>query len=106
MEKTPNSCTLASLVALVVVLVLFPVSSWCKEETYKSKETNPGRCLSEDIESKRSSDISYDSFVGLMGRRSAAQQNRAQIKLQPVFSLYATGTACPCSQEYLQKRRG
>lgn len=35
MEKTPNCCTLPSLVALVILL-LFPVRSWCKEDTYKS----------------------------------------------------------------------
>ncbi|KAG8007872.1 hypothetical protein GBF38_013588 [Nibea albiflora] len=75
MERTSTCCTLASLVALVV-LVLFPVRSWCKEDVYKSQtEDKPECCVSGD-ELKRFDDMDYDSFVSLMGRRSAAQPDR------------------------------
>ena len=35
MERTPICCTFASLVALLVLLLL-PMRSWCKEDTYRS----------------------------------------------------------------------
>ncbi|XP_067443609.1 tachykinin-3b [Thunnus thynnus] len=102
MEKIPNCCTFASLVALVI-LVSFPVRSWCEEDAYKSlPEEKPECCVSKDAEMKRLDDIDYDSFVSLMGRRSAPQpdsnrNNRWSRKRM----------ACPCAQtEYLQTRRG
>ncbi|XP_051271785.1 tachykinin-3b [Dicentrarchus labrax] len=74
MERTSNCCTVASLVVLVI-LVLFPLRSWCKEDIYKAtSQAKPECCISEDVE-KRSDDIDYDTFVSLMGRRSAAQPN-------------------------------
>ncbi|XP_034538752.1 tachykinin-3b [Notolabrus celidotus] len=75
MARSPSCSTLASLLALVF-LVLLPVTSWCKAETYKS--TTKGKaecCVSEDAELKRFDDLDYDSFVSLMGRRSEAQPN-------------------------------
>lgn len=38
-------------------------------------QTKPECCVSGDAELKRFDDIDYDSFVSLMGRRSAAQTN-------------------------------
>ncbi|KAK5933857.1 hypothetical protein CgunFtcFv8_014305 [Champsocephalus gunnari] len=62
MEKSPNCrCSLTSLVALII-LVLFPLMSECKVDTYTSL--------------KEAKDMDYGSFVGLMGRRSAAHPNR------------------------------
>ncbi|XP_035802742.2 tachykinin-3b [Amphiprion ocellaris] len=75
MGRTANCCTAASLAALII-LVLFPVRSMCKEEIYKAlREAKPDGCLGEDAALKRFDDIDYDSFVSLMGRRSAAQPN-------------------------------
>uniref|UniRef100_A0A3Q1GIB6 Neuromedin-K n=1 Tax=Acanthochromis polyacanthus TaxID=80966 RepID=A0A3Q1GIB6_9TELE len=75
MGRTANCCTVASLAALII-LVLFPVRSMCKEETYNPlRQEKSDGCLSEDAASKRFDDIDYDSFVSLMGRRSAAQPN-------------------------------
>ncbi|XP_037619385.1 tachykinin-3b [Sebastes umbrosus] len=107
MERTPNfCCTLASMVALVV-LVLFPVRSGCKEDTYKSlTEAKPECCIREDAELKRFKDIDYDSFVGLMGRRSAAQPNRHVDHILADLLGRRTDVACPCAEEYLQTRRG
>ncbi|XP_059185315.1 tachykinin-3b [Centropristis striata] len=104
MERTPNCWTLASLVALVV-LGLFPVRSGCKEVTYISlKKARPECCVREDPEFKRYQDIDYDSFVGLMGRRSPAQPNRHtdQILADLLRRRTITGMACPCDEEYLQ----
>ncbi|KAM8757541.1 tachykinin-3b isoform 2-T3 [Acanthopagrus schlegelii] len=90
MEKTSNCRTLASLGALVI-LVLLPARSWCEEDTYSSlAEAKPRCCVSGDAELKRFGDIDYDSFVSLMGRRSAAQPNRM---------------ACPCVEEHSQKKK-
>lgn len=144
MERNPNLCIFASVVALVV-LVSFPVRCWCTEDSYKSLmevwyywpgynhmiltiiwylqrhagytrifpgpflrltmadvnifgdggwnaqclpqsnklffslhvvfQAKPECCVSENIESKRSDDVDFDTFVSLMGRRSAAQPN-------------------------------
>uniref|UniRef100_A0A8C2XMC1 Neuromedin-K n=1 Tax=Cyclopterus lumpus TaxID=8103 RepID=A0A8C2XMC1_CYCLU len=92
MERTTNCCrTRASLVTLVA-FVIFPVRSGCSEYNYKSlTEAKPECCIREDAELKRSRDIDYDSFIGLMGRRSVAQPKRM---------------ACPCVEEYLQTKRG
>ncbi|XP_071391364.1 tachykinin-3b [Centroberyx affinis] len=71
MERTANSWTLATLTALVFLLSC-PVRSWCKEDTYKLLTENKPECLPNDFaDLKRFSNIDYDSFVGLMGRRSA-----------------------------------
>ncbi|XP_050930757.1 tachykinin-3b isoform X2 [Lates calcarifer] len=116
MEKTSNCCSFASLIALVI-LVLLPVRSWCKEDTYKSlTEAKPECCASEGPDLKRFDDIDYDSFVSLMGRRSAAQLNsqrnfpmsrkRHMDNILAEFLGRRTRMACPCTQEYLQKRRG
>uniref|UniRef100_A0A3Q1H4S0 Neuromedin-K n=1 Tax=Anabas testudineus TaxID=64144 RepID=A0A3Q1H4S0_ANATE len=75
MEKTPNIGSLASLVALAI-LILFPVRSWCKEDIYKSLTVvKPQCCVGEAAELKRFGDVDYNSFVSLMGRRSAVQPN-------------------------------
>ncbi|XP_069007232.1 tachykinin-3b [Embiotoca jacksoni] len=75
MEKTPNCCSVASLVALLL-LVFLPVSCWCKEDAYMSlRQVKPGGCVGEDAVLKRFGDVDYDGFVSLMGRRSAAPPN-------------------------------
>ncbi|KAF1391563.1 hypothetical protein PFLUV_G00043410 [Perca fluviatilis] len=110
MERTPNCCTLASLVALVV-LVLFPVRSGCKEDTYKSL-TEPESCVQEDAELKRFKKIDYDSFVGLMGRRSAAQPNShrntpmSRKRHMDRFLADLLGRRTGIAPEYLQTRHG
>ncbi|XP_044033413.1 tachykinin-3b [Siniperca chuatsi] len=117
MERTPNCCTLASLAALVI-LVLLPVRCWCKEDAYKSltQANKPECCVSRDAELKRFDDIDYDSFVSLMGRRSAAQPNShrntamsRKRDMDPILAalmLRRTRMACPCAKEYSQTRRG
>ncbi|XP_068576702.1 tachykinin-3b [Cebidichthys violaceus] len=107
MERTPNGCgTRASLVALVV-LVLVPVRSGCREYTYKPlTEAKPECCAREHAELKRFKDIDYDSFVGLMGRRSAAQPKRHTDHIFADMLGRLTGMACPCAEEYLQTKRG
>ncbi|XP_073323798.1 tachykinin-3b [Pagrus major] len=116
MEKTSNCCTLASLVALVI-LVLLPARSWCKEDTYTSlAEAKPRCCVSGDAELKRFGDIDYDSFVSLMGRRSAAQPNshknspmsrkRHTDRILAALLGRKTRMACPCVEEHSQKRSG
>lgn len=117
MERTSNYCTLASLVALII-LVLFPVTSWCTEETkvrvasltrHSIKSCDlwpvaPGHCCKRTstfsgcllflfcffafqtkccghAALKRFDDIDYDSFVSLMGKRSAAPPN-SELHLQ------------------------
>lgn len=45
-------------------------------------QAKPECCVSGDTELKRFEDIDYDSFVSLMGRRSAAQLNSELIFLQ------------------------
>ncbi|KAF3689776.1 hypothetical protein EXN66_Car005448 [Channa argus] len=73
MDKSPNTCTLASLVAMVI-LILFPVTCWCEEDVYKSlMEVKKECCVGAQAELKRFGDIDYDSFVSLMGRRSVGQ---------------------------------
>ncbi|XP_071349446.1 tachykinin-3b [Trachinotus anak] len=115
MEKTPICCNVVSLVALLI-LILFPVRSWCKEETYKSMtEAKPEGCV-EDAELKRFDDIDYDTFVGLMGRRSAAKPNshrnipmsrkRHMDHILTDLLGRRTRMACTSIQEYLQERRG
>uniref|UniRef100_A0A665VW75 Uncharacterized protein n=1 Tax=Echeneis naucrates TaxID=173247 RepID=A0A665VW75_ECHNA len=79
MEKTPNCCGFVSLVVMVV-LILYPLSSWCEEETYKSL-AEPACCVGEDAEMKRFDDIDYDSFVSLMGRRAAQPSGHRKIPM-------------------------
>ncbi|CAK6955640.1 tachykinin-3b [Scomber scombrus] len=75
MERIPNCCSFASLVALVI-LVSFPVRSWCEEGVFKPQtEAKPECAVREDAELKRFDD-DYDNFVGLMGRRNAPQPIR------------------------------
>ncbi|XP_054472073.1 tachykinin-3b [Anoplopoma fimbria] len=106
MERTPNCCcTRASLVALVI-LVLFPVRSGCKEYTYKSlTEAKPECCVREDAVMKRLKDLDYDSFVGLMGRRSVAQPNRHMDHIFADMLGLRTGSACPCAEDYVETKR-
>ncbi|TMS19413.1 hypothetical protein E3U43_003734 [Larimichthys crocea] len=73
MERTSTCCTLASMVALVI-LILFPVRSCCEEDVYKSQTEAKPECRVSGDE-KRFDDTDWDSFVSLMGRRSAAQPN-------------------------------
>uniref|UniRef100_UPI0037E829F8 tachykinin-3b n=1 Tax=Semicossyphus pulcher TaxID=241346 RepID=UPI0037E829F8 len=114
MERTPNCSTLASLVALVV-LILLPVRSLCKEETYKSLTGGkPECCVSDDAELKRFDDTDYDSFVSLFGRRSAAQpnshRNTPMTRKGHVDHILADllgqkkRLASQCAKEYLQTR--
>ncbi|XP_056244087.1 tachykinin-3b [Seriola aureovittata] len=115
MERTPHCCSFVSLVALVF-LILFPVRSWSKEETYKSlTEVKPECCVGEHAESKRFDDFDDDTFVGLMGRRSAAQPNSHRFSpmsrkrhMDHILAdlLGRRRTACPCTKEYFQQRRG
>ncbi|XP_070693604.1 tachykinin-3b [Pempheris klunzingeri] len=116
MERTPSCCALVPLIALVI-LVLVPMRSWCKEDTYRSlTDAKSECCVSGDAELKRSADIDYDSFVSLMGRRSAAQPNSHRNApmstkrymdhaLADLLGL-RTRLACPCTAEYLHTRRG
>ncbi|XP_076012734.1 tachykinin-3b [Genypterus blacodes] len=70
MERIINCCSLA---VLAVFLTLFSSpGSGCKEFPYRSPtDDNPGGCGSDAAALKRFGDIDYDSFVSLMGRRSA-----------------------------------
>ncbi|KAM8757539.1 tachykinin-3b isoform 1-T2 [Acanthopagrus schlegelii] len=105
MEKTSNCRTLASLGALVI-LVLLPARSWCEEDTYSSlAEAKPRCCVSGDAELKRFGDIDYDSFVSLMGRRSAAQPNRHADHVLAALLGRKTRMACPCVEEHSQKKK-
>ncbi|KAL7407023.1 hypothetical protein ABVT39_001772 [Epinephelus coioides] len=106
MEKTPNCYTLASLVALVV-LVLLPARSGCEEDTYKSlTEAKLECCARGAAPLKRFKDIDYDSFVGLLGKRSAAQPNRQMDHVLADLLWRRTGMACPCDRAYVQTSRG
>uniref|UniRef100_A0A4W5KE24 Tachykinin precursor 3b n=1 Tax=Hucho hucho TaxID=62062 RepID=A0A4W5KE24_9TELE len=67
-----NSCALAILTSLVI-LISCPMESDCEEEFYNSKLQD---YISSDLtHSKRYGDIDYDTFVGLMGRRSAGKRD-------------------------------
>uniref|UniRef100_A0A3Q3XID7 Neuromedin-K n=1 Tax=Mola mola TaxID=94237 RepID=A0A3Q3XID7_MOLML len=77
MERTSIRCILPSLVTLVI-LVFFPAGSWCKVDTYSAptQVKSEGCACSDTVRKlKRFDDIDYDSFVGLMGKRSAPQPN-------------------------------
>uniref|UniRef100_A0A673YVI6 Tachykinin precursor 3b n=1 Tax=Salmo trutta TaxID=8032 RepID=A0A673YVI6_SALTR len=70
-----NSWALAIL-TLLVILISCPMESDCEEEFYNSKLQFRQDYLSSDLtHSKRYSDTDYDTFVGLMGRRSAADMD-------------------------------
>ncbi|XP_063766484.1 tachykinin-3b isoform X1 [Eleginops maclovinus] len=87
MEKTPICrCSLTSLISLIV-LVLFPLMSECKVDTYTSrKEATPECCrVRGDAGLKKSKDVDYDSFVGLMGRSAAHPNRRMAHTLTDVF---------------------
>ncbi|KAM3621039.1 uncharacterized protein V6R79_005141 [Siganus canaliculatus] len=72
MERSSNYCTLGPRITFLI-LVLFPVRSWCNEDTYQPlTETRPECRVGGDAEFKRFEDIDDDSFVSLMGRRSAS----------------------------------
>ncbi|XP_065811031.1 tachykinin-3b [Labrus bergylta] len=114
MERSSNCSTLASLIALVI-LVIMPARTWCKEETYKSlTERKPECCVGEATELKRFDDIDYDSFVSLMGRRSAAQQNSDRniqnTRKKNMDHILADllgqkkRIPFPCAEEYLHKK--
>ncbi|KAK5872327.1 hypothetical protein PBY51_013041 [Eleginops maclovinus] len=105
MEKTPICrCSLTSLISLIV-LVLFPLMSECKVDTYTSrKEATPECCrVRGDAGLKKSKDVDYDSFVGLMGRSAAHPNRRMAHTLTDVFGRI-TGKACPCPRRYLPTR--
>ncbi|CAJ1051080.1 tachykinin-3b [Xyrichtys novacula] len=113
-----KSCsTLASMLALVILISL-PAVVLCKEVNYKStKEGRAGCCVGEDA--KRFDDIDYDSFVSLMGRRSAAQpnshKNTGMMRKRPFLQDHVladlfgqkkrtgTGVLFPCPEEYKRK---
>ncbi|XP_034440946.1 tachykinin-3b [Hippoglossus hippoglossus] len=114
MERTPICCTFASLVALLVLLLL-PVRSWCKEDNYRAlSEANTECC--EDVAIRRFDDIDYDSFVSLMGRRSAAQttrqRNAPMSRKRQKENILAdllwrrTRKDCVCTQKSSQRGRG
>ncbi|KAL6111539.1 uncharacterized protein ACO6RY_08497 [Pungitius sinensis] len=91
--------------AFLIVLVLFPVRSGCKEYAYKPlTENKPECCVTEDAMLKRFKD--YDGFVGLMGRRSVAQHNRHVDHMFADMLRRQTGMACPCVEAHLTTNGG
>ncbi|KAK7877423.1 hypothetical protein WMY93_031868 [Mugilogobius chulae] len=71
MKRMYNCCTLASVSALVI-LVVFPEMSCSKLDRYDTQTESDVRCcVVQDISVRRYEDIDQDSFVSLFGRRSA-----------------------------------
>ncbi|XP_010879943.1 tachykinin-3b [Esox lucius] len=61
-----------AILTILVTLISWPMESDCKEDSYNSIRQDRPDYLSSDLSrSTRYSDIDYDTFVGLMGRRSA-----------------------------------
>ncbi|KAM9758597.1 tachykinin-3b isoform 2-T2 [Menidia menidia] len=96
---------------MLLLLILCPVKIWSKDKIYKSQ-----REASESAIWKRSHGIDYDSFVGLMGRRSTAPSKgstdhmyRDLLSRRTSESDIAEGNArgaSPLSLRYLQKNNG
>ncbi|XP_077948237.1 uncharacterized protein LOC144388935 [Gasterosteus aculeatus] len=104
MGRPSNGC---GTLALLIVLLLFPVRSGCKEYAYKSlTENKPECCDTEDAMLKRLKDVDYDGFVGLMGRRSVAKHKRHIDHMFADMLQRQTGMACPCVGEYLTTNGG
>ncbi|XP_038552641.1 tachykinin-3b [Micropterus salmoides] len=107
MERTPNCCAITSLIALAI-LVLFPVRSWCEEDTYKlpAQANKPECCVNGAAQlHKRFDDIDYDSFVSLMGRRSAAHAKRDMDHIFTALLGRRTRIVCPCAKEYFNREK-
>uniref|UniRef100_A0A8C7CF51 Tachykinin precursor 3b n=1 Tax=Oncorhynchus kisutch TaxID=8019 RepID=A0A8C7CF51_ONCKI len=100
-----NSWALAILI-LLVILISCPMESDCEEEFYNSKLQFRQDYLSGDLtHSKRYSDIDYDTFVGLMGRRSAADMDGVFLGLLGRRSS-RSAIPQPWGEEYPQPRGG
>ncbi|XP_046880772.1 tachykinin-3b [Hypomesus transpacificus] len=66
-----GNCWALALVSFLMVLASGPTVSWCQELSQNS----PTFLNRELTNLKRFSDIDYDSFVGLMGRRYAGDMH-------------------------------
>ncbi|KAM9859861.1 uncharacterized protein ACBR49_013765 [Aulostomus maculatus] len=107
MERKPNyCCTLASLAALFFFLS-FPARSWSKLDDYKPlKEDKQECCLGDVLALKRFDDLDDQSFVSLMGRRSAAQANGNVDHIFADLMRRETRKARVCAQNHLHPRSG
>ncbi|CAB1315017.1 unnamed protein product, partial [Coregonus sp. 'balchen'] len=81
------------ILTFLVILISCPMESDCEEDSYNSIMQDSPYYLSSDLtHSKRYRDIHDDTFVGLMGRRSAGDMDDVFVGL---LGRRSSGSAIP-----------
>ncbi|XP_064824526.1 uncharacterized protein LOC135541941 isoform X2 [Oncorhynchus masou masou] len=77
-----------AILTFLVILISCPMESDCEEDSYNSILQDSPYYLSSDLTHfKRYRDIHDDSFVGLMGRRSAGESLGLRGPKEPLFAI-------------------